>query len=265
MSTSCISFYRVALLALLPCSALAAGPLPVELMNDGAPIDPLCFESVSADEWLDISECIKGEIIKLPPKADDPWANGKVGYSYRYKDDSSDAVSYSYYEYVGQWNGSPVVLSYSSGGGTGQFSSLVSIERSTSKIRVLQGFAAGDRCNGGITDARITVGSLRYGQNMTPIDFLTLAEDNPSDVQPYEDLEASASSCFGVARFADDRFTGITLAEMPQTHEGGITYKYQDCFNKLFIATLASGKKELSISELREFTGDFNTNCVGAQ
>lgn len=236
--------------------------LPAELQYNGAPIDPLCFENVSADEWLDISHCAKGEIEKLPPKPEDAWAADKIGYSYRYTVDKSDAVSYSYYQYVGQWNGSPVVVSYGSGGGTGQFTSMVSIERNASKIRVLQGFAAGDRCNGGVVDAKVSLGTLYYGQNMTPIDFLQLADDNPHDLQPYDDLEASAASCFGVARFEDEKFVGVTLGQLPQAQKGDATYKYQDCFNTLYRGLLEKGKKELSVVELKEFTGQFNEVCL---
>jgi len=275
MRTSCTSFSKAALLV----GCLAAAPaqaqlaqllqqspptaLPNELMDDGQPIEAMCFEDVSADEWLDIKSCVPAEIVKLPVEPNDQWAAGKAGYSYRYKEDRSDAVSYSYYQYLGQWNGSPVVVSYASGGGTGQFSSLLSIERTGSKIRVLQGFGAGDRCNGGIVDAKINFGTLYYGQNMTPIDFLQIAEDNTHDLQPYEDLEASAASCFGVARFEDEKFVGVTLLPQPaEDTTAAPAYKYQQCFNKLYRGLLEKGKKELSIKELKEFTGEFNQVCL---
>lgn len=237
-------------------------PIPQELMMDGQPIDPRCFEAVSADEWVDITRCSDAKIVKLPASADPFWTD-KTGYNYRYQEDKSDATSYSYYQYIGMWNGAPVVVSYSSGGGTGQFTSLVSIERNGSKIRVLQGFGAGDRCNGGIVDVKIAGGTLHYGQNMTPIDFLQIAEDNPRDLQPYDDLEASAASCFGIARFEDEKFVGVSLQPLPAAQGGVATsYKYQDCFNKLYLAQLAKGKKELTVVELKEFTGEFNQVCL---
>lgn len=282
MSISCTSSYK----SLLGCSALmvcilatpagaqqsqvvvpvASAPvaktLPAELIYNGQPVDAKCFEDMSADEWLDVAACVPPEITKLPDPAGE-WANGKIGYNYRYKEDMSDAVSYSYYDYIGLWNAAPVILSYSSGGGTGQFTSLASVERVANKIRVLQGFGAGDRCNGGVVDAKIEYGVLYYGQNMTPIDFLQMAEDNPHDLQPYDDLEASASSCFGIARFRDEKFVGVTLLDMPESQPAaGTTYKYQDCFNKLFRAKLAKGEKELSVNELKEFTGEFNQVCL---
>ena len=239
-----------------------AADLPPELTFNNAPIEALCFESVSADEWVDVSECVPKEIEKIPADPTNTWMADKIGYSYRYKADKSDATSYSYYHYIGQWKGAPVVASYGSGGGTGQFASLMSIERSASKIRVLQGFAAGDRCNGGVVDAKISFGTLHYGQNMTPIDFLQIADDNPHELEPYEDLEASATSCFGVARFEDEKFVGVTLIEIPKSQGAGTTYKYQECFDKLYKGMLAGGKKELSVSELKEFTGQFNAVCV---
>ncbi len=241
---------------------LAPTSLPSELMLDGQPVEALCFEDVSADEWLDLRACVPAEITKLPAEANE-WAVGKNGYQYRYREDKSDAVSYSYYDYIGMWNGSPVVVSYASGGGTGQFTSLLSIERNADKIRVLQGFGAGDRCNGGIVDAKISFGTLHYGQNMTPIDFLQLADDNPSGLQPYDDLEASAASCFGVARFEDDKFVGVSLLPLSTEQlSANVMYKYQGCFNTLYKALLEKGKKELSASELKEFTGEFNQVCL---
>lgn len=277
LCTSSLSKALVVAACLLPAGAqaqlsipsilkpAAAPQLPTELLENGLPIDPLCFESVSADEWVEIANCGQDKVVKLPPAPDDTWAQGKTGYSYRYKDDKSDAVSYSYYQYLGQLKGSPVIVSYSSGGGTGQFSSLVSIERSASKVRVLQGFGAGDRCNGGIVDARLDGSTLYYGQNMTPIDFLQMAEDNPNDLQPYEDLEASAASCFGVARFENDKFVGVTLLDIPARGHGmEVTYKHQNCFNQLFTALLAQGKKDLSVEELKQFTGDFNRVCLAS-
>ncbi len=255
-------FLGVVLIAGYVFPAQAEVTLPPELMFNAAPIDALCFEKISADEWVDVSTCVPKEIEKITAAVSEPWMADKIGYSYRYKADKSDAASYSYYQYVGQWNGSPVVVSYGSGGGTGQFTSLTSIERNASKMRVLQGFGGGDRCNGGIVDATISFGTLHYGQNMTPIDFLQIADDNPHDLQPYEDLEASAASCFGVARFDDDKFTGVALAEMPKPQTGGATYKYQECFNRLYRGMLEKGKKELSVSELKEFTGEFNQVCL---
>lgn len=258
---------RVALLlAMTGISAAHAdtATLPAELMNNGAPVEALCFENVSADEWLDVNQCVTGDIVKVPAKPEDAWAKDLLGYRYRYKQDTSDAQSYSFYQYVGQWNGSPVIVSYGSGGGTGQFTSLMSIERAGAKVRVLQGFAAGDRCNGGISDAKIEGGTLKYGQNMTPIDFLQIADDNPNDVQPYEDLEASAASCFAVARFEDEKLTGVSLLPLPADASDTAPYKYQACFNKLYNALLASGKKELSVKELKEFTKNFNEQCVAA-
>lgn len=268
MSTSCISFYSALLLAWIPAFAgmtdAFAADLPPELQNNGAPLEPLCFEEVSADEWLDVNACVKNQIVKLPARAEDSWAADKIGYQYKYKEDKSDATSYSYYKHIGQWNSLPVVLSYSSGGGSGQFTSLMSIERNVGKMRVLQGFAAGDRCNGGIYDAKISLGTLYYGQNITPIDFLQLAEDNPNDLQPYDDLEASAASCFGVAKFEDEKFVGVTLtSDAADQKDWTAQYKYQSCFNRLYRELLAKGKKELSVSELKEFTAQFNEECVG--
>jgi hypothetical protein len=266
MSTSCICFFRLALI-LLPFAASAAD-LPKELLVDGKPLDPLCFENVSADEWLDVHKCQPIDIIKEPALSTD-WAKGKIGYNYHSKDDESVSGSYSYYEYLGQWNGAPVIMTYSSGGGSGQFTSLLSFEREGDKIRVLQGFALGDRCNGGVVNAKIEKGRLSYGQWITPYDFLQLADDNPNDMQPYDDLESSAASCYGIARYIDGDAVGITLES--QGNEAGTDQKdwtekfpHQACFNQLYRSYLTKGKKELTLQELKGFTGEFNRLCSKA-
>ena len=83
------------------------------------------------------------------------------------------------------------------------------------------------------------------------------------DLQPYEDLEASAASCFGVARFEDEKFVGVSLLPLPpEETTAAPAYKYQQCFNQLYRGLLEKGKKELSVKELKEFTAEFNEVCL---
>ena len=271
MSISCTDFYKLlaAFFLLGASAAYGADPvLPKELLQDNKPVSPLCFESISADEWQDVTKCGQADIIAQPGLPND-FFNGKIGYQYRFKEDTQagSTMPYSYYEYVGQWNSSPVVASYTSGGGSGNFTSLMSIEREGNKIRVLQGFGGGDRCNGGITDIRIENGALHYGQWVTPIDFLQLADDNPAELQPYEALEASAASCFGVANYEDGKFVGITLKSTNDETGNDRTgwseqFTHQICFNKIYRSYLTQNKKDLSIQALKEFTGEFNRLCL---
>ncbi len=240
--------------------------LPEELMFNGKPIDPLCFEAVSADEWLDVSKCSGDDIVKTEGLPSDKFT-GKIGYQYHFKDVDSSVVAYSYYDYIGSWNGSPVLLTHANGGGTGHFSALISVERNANKIRVLQGFAAGDRCNGGITDVKLEQGTLAYGQWISPFDFLQIVDDNPAELRAYDDLDASAASCYGIAYYKDGELMSISLekdgenapSELAETSEKS---PYQTCFNELYSAYLRQGKKDLSIQQLKEFTGEFNRLCI---
>ncbi len=241
--------------------------LPEELMFNGKPIDPLCFEAVSADEWLDVSKCTDDDVVKVDGMPSEAFAN-RIGYQYHFKDVEGTPQAYSYYEYVGSWNGAPVIMTYANGGGNGRFSALISIERNAGKIRVLQGFAAGDRCNGGITDVKLEQGTLAYGQWISPFDFLQMVDDNPADLRAYDDLDASASSCYGVARYKDGELSGISLVMeerqnlLGDTPENTQKSSYQKCFNELYSTYLAQGKKDLSIQQLKEFTGEFNRLCI---
>ena len=259
----------ISAMCLLSTPAYALDSLPPELMHNGQPIDPLCFEAVSADEWLPLGGCVDEGIVMLDTLPEGAQAMGDIGYYYRYREDTSQtsALPYSFYRYIGQWNGAPVLLTQTSGGGTGKFSALMSIERTGNTIRVLQGFAAGDRCNGGIEDVRLEAGTLYYSQWLVPYDFLQIAEDNPGDLQPYQDLEASAASCVARARYKDGELAGVALESTPDTAEQDLPgwaekYPYQSCFNNLYRAYLTQGKKELSIQQLKEFTGEFNRLCL---
>jgi hypothetical protein len=241
--------------------------LPEELLFNGQPIDPLCFEAVSADEWLDVSKCTDADVVKVVGMPSEAFAN-RIGYQYHFKDVDGTPQAYSYYEYIGSWNGAPVIKTYANGGGNGRFSALLSIERNANKIRVLQGFAAGDRCNGGVTDVKLEQGTLAYGQWISPFDFLQMVDDNPADLRAYDDLDASASSCYGVARYKDGELSGVTLMTETQedllsdTPENMQKSPYQKCFNELYSAYLTQGKKDLSIQQLKEFTGEFNRLCI---
>lgn len=255
--------------ALLAAPAYAESVFPSALLINGKPIDPFCFESASTDEWLDVTKCVNPDIIKTEDIKPDASNVARVGYNYRYKD-IDDGSGYTMYDYIGLWSGAPVILVSSNTGGTGKFTSLLAIEREGKKIRVLQGFAAGDRCNGGVVDVKLENGVLHYGQRIVPFDFLQLADDNPNDLQAYESLETSATSCFGVARYADTELTGVTLKgitgdEGKDRPEWTEKFVHQSCFNKIYSAYLTQGKKDLSVQQLKEFTGEFNRVCLDEQ
>ena len=242
--------------------------LPEELMFHGQPIEPDCMDFAtkmdsSSFDPVDLATCKAGDIVPDTPPS---WnQHGEYGYSHKYNDTSLKKPYYIYYRFLGYMEGLPVVLIRAGGGGSGKFDFIIRIERKADTLRLIDPLVIGDRCNGGISKARVENGALSYEQEITPFDFLTLADDNPHDLKAYKSLEASAASCFGTARYAADKLVSVRLKPDAADEKGWTEqYRYQRCFNRLYREYIVQGKNELSPALLKEFTHVFNKQCVEA-
>lgn len=225
---------------------------------NGRPVPVSCLEALTNPEGdpgkvvIDLRNC--GD-PKLKPKAQ---ADGWVGY------DNPDG-GYFYYSYVGQSGGIDILSLYSSGGGTGQFTQLVGVKHSGHFIRLARDYAGGDRCNGGVSGAKVSNGKLTFDQAITPYDLINLARPK-EELEAYKDLEASAASCIGVIHMTGDdrRWTGVSLTEKDWPDQSGWTedYRYQACFNKLYRETISSGHAELDRIGVVTFAQAFAKRCV---
>jgi hypothetical protein len=256
----------LALSAFCASQALAVSmPLPTELMLDGKPVDPYCMEHFFGDssrfEPVNLRDC--GLDMILPNEAAHVDEQGSYGYEYSYKESGEGLTrSYIFYRYIGQRHGLPVLLLNESGGGSGRFSALVAVQRDGDTLKLAEEIASGDRCNGGV-EAKMEVETLQFTQNITPYDFVALAGDNPHNLSAYDDLESSASSCFGQAHYAEGKLVSISLTGSGEDLEGWTDrIPYQPCFNRLYREYVQQGKMTLSKDELKEFTHNFNTTCV---
>jgi hypothetical protein len=197
---------------------------------------------------------------------------GYVGFDYEWVDDKGKPQSkgFSYYKAFANPDHSYTIYTISSGGGSGQFSSLVLVKRVGDELD-LKTLAGGDRCNNGIYDVKQNGKSLTYNVNMTAFDFLALSKQNPRKLEAYGDLAACAACCLGSVTIERDlspktieneKVVAVNLdrelSDITETNQG----KYQVCFNKLMIDTMKSGKKSLSESELAALMQKFNTQCV---
>lgn len=224
----------------------------------GRPVPVSCLEALSglgdASQKVSINLYTCGDPT-LKPKTQ---ADGSVGY------DEPDG-GYFYYYYVGRSNGLDVLLLQSSGGGSGHFSELVGVKQTGHFIRWAKGYAGGDRCNGGISDERVSNGKLTFDQAITPYDLIKLAQPK-TNLEAYKDLEASAASCIGVSHMTGDNghWTGVSLTEADWSDQNGWTekYRYQACFNKLYRDTVSKGRSELDTAGVRAFVNAFVKRCV---
>lgn len=180
----------------------------------------------------------------------------------------------SNYKVLAQKEREFLVKMTTNGGGTGFFDSIGWVSVEGNEIRMRREVGVGDRCNGGFTEnVNSETGNLEISVNVTPADIIELAAS--STIKAYEDLEASANSCFGTANYLynikDEEltfdFVDLGSGEgMPQIADENSAwtngYAYQPCFNRLFNSYISSGKTNFKIEELREFGEKFLSTCV---
>lgn len=277
----------------LPKDASAA--LPPGLLVDGQPVDPFCFVIAQNTEDGDftpvnVRNCVSDEFVPGERFSKGPQS---YGIDFQYASDA-DGMSkpYMLYQYVGRdltlppsqagtthplpgLNEKFPVILYSNTGGTGNFSTLMSIKREGDTLKLVESIAGGDRCNGGVAQAIIdTDGALVYEQNITPYDMVVLGGDPErpflNSVKAFDDLEACAVCCAGTAVFKNDQFTGVKLSsELAEN----IKNKYmspippeqekQACFDKALGAQIEKGKTEFSVEEWADVIGAIEKECLG--
>jgi hypothetical protein len=246
--------------AMLAPIAQAASPrvFPRLYQVEGRPVPVSCLEALTSPEsdaqkvGIDLRTCGDPK-LKLKVQAD-----GSIGY------DNPDG-GYFYYYYVGQSGGMDILSLQSSGGGSGHFTQLVGVKGNGHFIKWAKDYAGGDRCNGGVSDEKISNGKLTFDQAITPYDLIKLAQPKEK-LEAYKDLEASAASCIGVSHMSDDdmHWTGASLTEKDWSDQKGWTenYRYQTCFNQLYRETISSGHAELDRNGVATFARVFAEGCM---
>lgn len=110
--------------------------------------------------------------------------------------------------HLGALGGTPVYEVHYSGGGTGQFSTVVAARTEGDTLIIDRSLPLGDRCNGGIASAAVDHGLLTVARNVTPFDVVaaladSLDGDPPTDdafgLEAYDDMPACAVCCVGEA------------------------------------------------------------------
>lgn len=270
MATKLILFIAL----LFPFFSYAEKPpkdFPNKLLYANQPIDPLCFEQ---KENTSLKNCgistnredkITGHNQKL-------LNEGFVGFDYVWSDTknpSYQAQSYSYYKAFPLQNDTYLIYSVYSGGGSGSFSALHIVKRTGDDLKI-NTLTVGDRCNGGIENVKLKNKIFSYDVNITPFDFLTIANDNPHQLQAYDALAACAACCAGTASYerpqdfanGEEKLISAHLNSSPEDITGMSQGTYQACFNQIYIQYKKSGKDVLNSQELKKFTQLFNQQCV---
>lgn len=260
-------FYMTVSLVLLCFSASQAAADPLTYKD--APIPPLCFGALDPVEDTDTvprSVSLEGcgapdDVIVTGTKV---LADGRVETTYRYKEDEGGTQTSSY-KVLGSVPEGIAVQRLDNTGGSGDFSHLDIYSVAGDQLTLVQTIAAGDRCSSGVTDARIENGVLVYSVNLTPVDFMAVAYNNEGPaIEAYEDLEASAQSCFGTLTRTGNTITAITLNKDAGQDQSGWTenYTYQACFNQYFRDALKAGTFSFTADTFKSFMDGFVSVCV---
>lgn len=268
----------------------SSSAFPPELLLNGQPIDPLCFEKSNSMESgmgdIALQNCADGFVVK-EYFSKGPYDRGAV---FTYEGDEDFAgmgTPYMQYRYAGidenmtiipakEADGRfPVLLNWS-GGGTGHFSNLLWLKREGNVLKPLQGVTGGDRCNGGVVEALMNKdGQLQYAVNITPYDMVMLGGDAErpfmQSVKAFEDLDACAACCTGTAHFTGDEFTGVKLQDGLKDYLSGRDYadpvppeqEKQACFDRLLVLQAESGQMEFTPDNWETFIREVEHVCLG--
>lgn len=158
------------------------------------------------------------------------------------------------------------------GGGSGSFTGVQLVGLNEAKLFLIKDFSLeGDRCNGGV-EMEKTAHGLRLLRNLTPIDFLERSSTGRSlKLEPYEDLEASATSCYAQEVYAPFKtkdglsfeLLGTKTLDVGETNTDLKTrHSLQGCFNVEFIKLQKTTKaKLLQKRDLEDFARNFKKSC----
>ena len=241
---------------------------PKTLKTDlGLEVSPLCFEQLFGIDGpkgpIDVTTCEKASGYQ---NIHTGLEEGRYRTTYEFpsEPDMPAEKGFSSYELLGDVKGGTAVETYNETGGTGRFSSLILVNLSGNTLSLVDQIAGGDRCNGGLTDAHVENGRLVYSINATPGDLPTLAWGTDKGLKPFEDLEASAMSCFATVTFEDGSLSRVSLVADAGKQGGDWSNQYskQACFNKQFAQAISQGKKDMTAGEFRNFMDEFLSVCT---
>jgi hypothetical protein len=229
----------------------------------GKPIDPSAIDALYNAESKSLDLRSFKEVISFGERTDNPT---RINYP---KDANTGRTPFFEYNFLANVQDRFLLLIQYNGGGTGYFDNILVIKKTGTQLFLLKTLGEGDRCNGGISGEGMDGNDFHYSRNLTPIDIIRLATEVKIDVAAYEDLEASAISCFGLAHykynFADDKIElmSVSLAEEKEDEkEWTDRYQAQSCFNKIYNSYVKAKKTELSLKDLNEFAKKFRDECL---
>jgi len=240
---------------------------PSPLIVDGKPVDTICLMHLSNEDssWrdpIDLGHCGHDDIVIKSQSADPRM----TGFSYDYRNSPSEMRQpYFLYRFLGPYRGHSLLFVEYGGGGTGEFTGIISLDIRGYILKPVDSLASGDRCNGGLWHVSLAGGHLSYHQHITPYDLVALADGAPK-LEAYKDLEASASSCVANVNYQDAQWASVSLSDPDLMDQAGWTdqFRHQACFNGVYRAFAARHETELDRNGVNRFTKAFSESCLRA-
>lgn len=181
------------------------------------------------------------------------------------------------YRLVGKLpDGRDIAVIWYNSGGTGQFSEVYLLQRTpTSGLRdvLLSGEligGGGDRCNGGIEQAKLVDGrTLQIDFSITPLDLMSEADEDIAE-QAFEELLSCATCCIGTVRrnldLASKKET-IVSATITQSVEDDIVAtgepkSVQACFDRMARKSAGTLPHTFSPAEITALAQSFAKTCL---
>lgn len=242
-------------LAILSNPALASS----ELMNAGKPVHPACLEQLQnqtkADAEVTLASCTNNS----------KKTTIKDGYYTTQDDNSPKQQQYTRYAVIGSKGDKHLVIVGTWTGGSGFFTNALWVRMKDGNLSLLKSLGGGDRCNGGIDK----VADWKYAVNLTPTEMMSYGSSATLKIDPYRDLDASASACVAKAMYRFDpvaekaELINVQLNEQPLAMEDWLKeLRFQFCFNNLYNTYIARGQITLSETEMDHFKNQFENFCM---
>lgn len=245
----------------------------------GKPVHPYCIEfsleRTSRSKPMNLATCTDTTVT--PRRDDNGWLTAD-------HPDAGQTVRgmYASYKVLAKKGNTFLLATSVCGGGSGVFESLMWVQLDEDRLAIVTEEPTGDRCGGGIADEYAVDGiSIRFSRFVTPVDIIELSGIKRNTV--HEGLEQTPISCFGRAYYKYDLTNGTSKLVSVQLHTGFLSpndgngraeaewtqnadsYRYQQCFNRLFNEYIDNGKADLNLTELKEFGQKFTALCVDSR
>ncbi len=244
----------------------APGDAPL-LEHEGQVVHPLCVHALVGGEGKGAVALATCAAEQDGSKAAPPTLAERV-VSHMGSDAGDGWMNVPFFEYevVGEVRDLYVVRYLWNGGGTGYFSGVSVLRKIDAQLALVRGLTGGDRCNGGVESVSMERGAVRVGVSATPADLFELtASGKGLGLVAYQDLEASAMSCFATVTRTFELATGeaklaeVSLGEPQDDPSGWPGYTHQACFTQVFNAAV---DRALTPTELDAFIADFAKKCL---